>query len=364
MMPFRVGGLNMYKVMLVDDYEIFRMEIKRMNVWKDNQKFQIVAEASNGIEAIAFLEKNQVDVLITDIRMPQMDGMELLKIVSERKLCPVVVLLSDYTEYNYARQCLVHGAFDYIGKTPEERELADVLERAKKFLDDYKQDTKSIVISEKTLMNSNDIKEFLKSLLSVNKNPQKVFDNYYSFIIDTYGSDREKFISIMKYTEQELRKKIIEDFPWIKLYYKESLCDLSVKIEEGINVVKYIAWRELGAVVDIIRRLMYTGDSEMILRTSNFILENVDNGISVQSICENIFISKAHLSEQFKKNMGISLLEYMNMIKMERTKFLLSEGKMKNYEIAEKIGFKDCEYFNKVFKKYTGITMREYRNIK
>lgn len=172
-MSFSVGGWNMYKVMLVDDYEIFRMEIKRMNIWKDNPQFQIVAEASNGIEAIAFLEKNQVDVLITDIRMPQIDGIELLKIASERKLCPVVILLSDYTEYNYARQCLVHGAFDY----------------------------------------------------------------YYSFIIDTYGSDKEMFIAIMKYTEQELRKKIIGDFPWIGLYYKESLGDLSVKIEEGINVV-------------------------------------------------------------------------------------------------------------------------------
>lgn len=354
----------MYKVMLVDDYEIFRMEIKRMNIWKYNPQFQIVAEASNGIEAIAFLEKNQVDVLITDIRMPQMDGIELLKIASERKLCPVVILLSDYAEYNYARQCLVHGAFDYIGKTPEERELADVLERAEKFLEDYKRDIKRIAVSEKTLMNSHDIDKFLNKLLSVNNNPQKVFDYYYSFIIDTYGSDKEMFIAIMKYTEQELRKKIIGDFPWIGLYYKESLGDLSVKIEEGINVVKYISWRELGTVIDIIRRLIYIGDNEIILRTCNFILGNISDGISVQSICENIFISKAYLSEQFKKNMGISLLEYINMVKIERTKFLLSEGKMKNCEIAEQIGFKDCEYFNKVFKKYTGMTMREYRNIK
>jgi Response regulator containing CheY-like receiver domain and AraC-type DNA-binding domain len=363
-MSFNIRGGNMYKVMLVDDYEIFRIEIKRMNVWKNNLEFQIVAEASNGIEAIAFLEKNQIDVLITDIRMPQMDGMELLKIVSEKKLCPVVILLSDYTEYDYARQCLVHGAFDYIGKTPEERELSNVLERVEKFLEGYKRDIKSIVVSEKTLMNSYDIDKFLKKLISVNENPQKVFNDYYSFIIDTYGNDREKFIAIMKYIEEKLRKKITEDFSWIKLYYKEPTGNLAMRIEEGSDVVKHMAWRELGTVVDIIRRLMYTGDSELIFRICTFILENVDNRISAQSVCENIYISKAHLSEQFKKNVGMNLFEYMNMVKMERTKFLVEEGKMKNYEIAERLGFKDCEYFNKVFKKYTGMTMREYRNIK
>ena len=75
----------MYKVLLADDIELFRRKIKRFPCWKGNgHAFEIVYEASNGLEALEMLKKHAVDVLLTDIRMPLINGIDLLKEVKKR----------------------------------------------------------------------------------------------------------------------------------------------------------------------------------------------------------------------------------------------------------------------------------------
>ncbi|MGI6125089.1 MAG: response regulator, partial [Acetivibrionales bacterium] len=113
----------MYKVMIADDIEILRYDLKRMKVWSETKDFAVEGEAENGLDALKKLRASDYDLLITDIKMPIMGGMDLLKAVSQEKLCPCVVLLSDYTEFAYAREGLLHGAFDYLGKPINNKDL-------------------------------------------------------------------------------------------------------------------------------------------------------------------------------------------------------------------------------------------------
>jgi two-component system response regulator YesN len=99
-----------------------------------------------------------------------------------------------------------------------------------------------------------------------------------------------------------------------------------------------------------------------IRKVCRYVLNNIESDISVKSISEELFINRNYLSDLFRHNIGISLMEYLTMVKMERAKRFLTKGNLKNYEIADKLGFKDIEYFSKVFKKYTGKTPTEFRN--
>lgn len=128
----------MYRVLIVDDIDILRYDLKRMKVWGETTGFAIEDEASDGREALKKLRESSFDLLITDIRMPVMDGMELLRAVSKENLCPCIVMLSDYTEYSYAREGLLHGAFDYLGKPVNQNDILELLGRAKIFLDQKK----------------------------------------------------------------------------------------------------------------------------------------------------------------------------------------------------------------------------------
>jgi two-component system response regulator YesN len=106
----------MYKVMLVEDSEVMLKEIRRLKCWRDAPDFVVSYEARNGCEALQQLTGTLIDLVITDIRMPKVNGLELLQKIKERELAKAVVILSEYREFNYARQGMVLGAFDYLSE--------------------------------------------------------------------------------------------------------------------------------------------------------------------------------------------------------------------------------------------------------
>ena len=86
----------MYNLLIVDDKDIFLRMICRMEYFKLNQdKFRIKYLARNGLEALEFLNTGEPDIVLTDIRMPLMNGIELLKKINKNKLCRCTILLSE-----------------------------------------------------------------------------------------------------------------------------------------------------------------------------------------------------------------------------------------------------------------------------
>jgi two-component system response regulator YesN len=121
----------MYNVLIIDDKEVFRRKIKRMNYFQMNQdKFRIQYEAQNGVEALEIIKNNKVDVIVTDIRMPLVDGIELLKIINTEKLCKCVILLSEYASFDYAKEGILNGAFDYVLKPIDDNKIKETFQRA------------------------------------------------------------------------------------------------------------------------------------------------------------------------------------------------------------------------------------------
>jgi YesN/AraC family two-component response regulator len=125
----------MYKILLVDDDKAIRYLYSKMKVWSQCG-FEISMEASNGKEALEILQDKQFDLVVTDIRMPFVDGIELLRAIKERNIDTCIVFVSSYNDFEYARQGLILGAFDYVLKPTKEPQLHEVLSRAKTYLDE------------------------------------------------------------------------------------------------------------------------------------------------------------------------------------------------------------------------------------
>lgn len=118
----------MFRVMIVDDDKALRYVYKKMKSWA-SYDFQVVAEASNGQEALQLLGKEQIDIVFTDIRMPVMDGIELMKESKRLEHSVAFVMISSYHEFDYAREGIREGALDYIVKPMTERDLEELLQR-------------------------------------------------------------------------------------------------------------------------------------------------------------------------------------------------------------------------------------------
>ena len=125
----------MYKIFLADDEIWVIMGLKKL-IEKIGAPFQVVGEASNGVMALEEIEKKKPDVLITDIRMPGMDGLELMKEIRKKKLDTKVVLVSGYAEFDYAQKAIRMGAVDHLLKPVEAETFAKVLENLEKMLDE------------------------------------------------------------------------------------------------------------------------------------------------------------------------------------------------------------------------------------
>jgi len=113
--------MNIYKILLVEDEPPMLRRIKRI-IEKKPSSFQVVAEANNGREALDLIANVRPELVIADIKMPLMNGLELSKIINEQYPDIIVVIISGYQDFSYARDALKFGVFDYLLK-PVEPEL-------------------------------------------------------------------------------------------------------------------------------------------------------------------------------------------------------------------------------------------------
>ena len=119
----------MLKVMLVDDEPYILQGLQVLIDWESGG-FEITKLCSNGKEALKYLKENDVDLVISDIKMPEMSGLELLETVKKEKISNVeLVLLTGYDDFAYTQKAIRNGCLDYILKPVEEEELISVLRK-------------------------------------------------------------------------------------------------------------------------------------------------------------------------------------------------------------------------------------------
>ena len=124
-----IGRFKMLKVLLVDDEPFIIQGLKVIIDW-ENEEFEIAGTASNGKEALQFLENENVDLVIADIRMPEMTGLELLETLRKDKKSDVYfVILSGYADFSYAQQAMQNDCTDYILKPVDKEMLLKVLNK-------------------------------------------------------------------------------------------------------------------------------------------------------------------------------------------------------------------------------------------
>ncbi|WP_394184908.1 response regulator transcription factor [Metabacillus halosaccharovorans] len=146
----------MIRVLIVDDEKIVRKGMISFMPWEEFG-MSVVGEASNGEKALEFLETNKVDLLITDLSMPVMSGIELMGEVSKKFPHIQIVVLTLHQDFGYVQQALRMGAIDYIAKTELEKEqFEDVLSRIISLMD-QKDSLKRNLISDEKIEEANEL---------------------------------------------------------------------------------------------------------------------------------------------------------------------------------------------------------------
>lgn len=356
----------MFKVLLVDDMEILRLELKRLSIW-ERFDFEIAAEASDGADALELLLEKNFDLVITDIRMPVVDGLELLSEIKSQNLCACTILLSEHNDFSYAKKGISQGAFDYLLKPVDIEELQSVLARAAAHLYCIREEQQGKhallnLLQEQlgTIYSSKVIENTATGIIEAKKESNAEVNQVMGSLLSTCGSNRELAATMLQKFYADTLKLIYIRCPWLLMLVEEEALSLqNSREEEDLNSLKEKAILKLEMLSDIFRKYTFRECNQVVKMICDYVLGNLESELTVAIIGDKLNFNKDYLSHLFKTTTGKSITEYITGVKMDRASLLLTSGRYKIYEVSDQLGYKDTEYFSRLFKKCTGFYPKE-----
>lgn len=335
-----MGGVLMYKVIVVDDEQVIRNGVSCM-IDSEIEDFYCVGVFCDGLEVIEYLQDHDADVIVSDIKMINVSGVELAKYIYENKSYIKVVLLSGYSDFEYAKAAIRYKVTDYILKPTDFDELNAVFDGIRKeFSDDN-------AMRERRLFNER--VQSLYSCIRENNSEKahdaidKLFDeiprNIGDYICDLYK---------MLYERLENHSKIA-----LKPFNAQELS--MVEERDKLNEIAHNLFDDIFEV--------FNGENdEYAADVKKYIDNHFCEDISLQSVADAVALSPVYLSRYFKKNIGENFSDYILRLRMEKASEMLINNKRVT-EVSIACGFNNPGYFARVFKNYFNCTPKEYIRI-
>jgi two-component system response regulator YesN len=339
----------MYKVLLVFDNYMLLNEVKELRVWGDSSEFEIVDVVNDGATAYQKMRRRHYDLVITEIRISGMDGLQLLRNAKRERLCSHIVLCSEFADFNYARQGIILGAYDYFIKPFDASLFISMFSRIK---------NETFETEASGLYHAEEIKDLFK----------KRSDDIYKYISDMFDEiyeGEDDFIKADKMARQVCRsvfEEVFNDNKWLDLYlvqqdfYNFDGIDESNQ-ESYKNLYNKILCRFFAEFCELFPYVNNEKIKEVIL----YILNNPENNLKQKNIASELYINSSYLSTVFLSQTGIRFVDYLNSVKLKRAAWLLKETDMKIVDIAARLDYKDIGYFSRLFKSKYNITPSVYR---
>lgn len=357
------------RVYIIDDEDIVRDGLTQYVPWYD-YGMEVVGTARNGTEAYDFICRHEVDLLITDIYMPKMDGLELIEKLKEAGKNPVVIIISGHSDFEYAKRAIkTKMVFEYILKPISFEELDKVLASAKVKIDQSgtesefpiltKQEWARLAADEK----ANRIAKQSEIINEINlcdlDHALRLFHESWSFMIkNNYSKNMisryciEMGIGIIELVLQERNSRdiLLED-PILAVNSKSNLSDIHDYSENLINIsYKVMSHKERMDVSPLISAALdYLNDN----------YANHDQALNL--LADKLNVSPNYLCLKFKEETGINYTKYLNSLRVKHAKELLRDVRLKVYMVSDMVGFDDTRYFSRIFRTYTGYTPTEFQ---
>ncbi len=213
-----------FRLLIVDDEHIIRQGLSQIP-WQ-NHDIDVVAVLKNGIEAEEWINSNEADILLTDIRMPGMNGIDLAKVALGNFPDIKVILLSGYGEFEYAQEAIKFGAFDYILKPSTPTDIINCVLRACDLIEKEQEEKNKI---EKLEEEVRDYSTLVKPSEEIMQDAEEQIGRILQYIYKNYDTEltlsvlAEKYhfttVYLSRYIKRETGYTFLEILTSIRMYY-------------------------------------------------------------------------------------------------------------------------------------------------
>lgn len=332
----------MLKVLVAEDEPWIRAAIVEA-VEGIGHDIKVVGDVTNGVEAWHMIQLLWPTVLITDIMMPEMDGLELVRNISENKIPMAVIIISGFENFQYAQKAISYGVHKYLLKPVNRDELRAALFEAMGKLTEIEKLNHYLIKIQTYFdtINDTDPAAGMKSFFHL-------IDNISRLKNVNYGA----YLSLLHIVESKLSSLLTT----IQAEHM-TMSQLSGASDQQIR-------KHLGHLAEcwFLHPERNKKEFKQIIKSAcDYIHAHYADDITLTQMAEYTFLSISHFSSLFKRYTGESLITYINQVRVEKAKELLRNSNDKIYAIAEKVGFSSQPYFIRVFKNVMGISPNEYR---
>lgn len=386
----------MYNILIVDDEPIVKIALRSILPWEE-YGFFICGTAGNGLEALSLIEKQHPDVIITDLKMPGMDGLELIRTLKEKNYPGEILVLSNYEDFDSVRSALLLGAADYLLKIKIQADtLLACLNKTTEKLQ-KKAGEKSPVPEETISENRNRLllsffqgDSSLASFIQENRETKLGFmEKSCAICYVTF----EKFLSndAFSISANLLRNMILDavqgalqpyilvlnDYSALVVFSQRELTVSQIKVEQLVKKLynRFTMYQSFAPDMPYQENLKNYEEARKIYqsfhqneghykndvaKTIAYIEENYMHRLTLASISSNVNLSSSYLCRVFKSEVGISITSYLNNLRIRKAATLIKEQALSLKEISAMVGIDDQLYFSRLFKKCMGISPSEY----
>ncbi|MEK4059614.1 MULTISPECIES: response regulator [Paenibacillus] len=410
-------------VLIVDDESFVRRSLLELLESEDSPSSK-VSSAENGIEAVRILQEHAVDLVISDIRMPGMDGLELARHIHEGYPDTETVLLTGYQDFTYARQAIRYGVREYLVKPNSVESILGVVSATSERLQLKKQQEQLQLLRNKHLQ-----KKLLSDLLYGLPLPffeTNLLPSFHSLVVVTISlrgnalpqswseqamysaainileelfnqhtytvgiQDEQEAIFLLFYAQESedlenmneaLALKGLEKLKNLLKYsfgagiskFHRTLEEIAPAYRESLEALRQV--KKENASPDISRsdgsrssssaqleeQLQVKAKRRIISLMTEAMRSRLQENLTLKMIADELYMNPTYLGRIFKEDMGECFSSFLTRLRIQKATELLEDVTLKVYEVSDLVGFRDPAYFSLIFKKTMGVTPQDYQ---
>lgn len=339
-------------ILIVDDELIETQALKKILLHNYPNIINQISICHNGKDAILAANKEEFDLIFMDIEMPIIDGISSSAQIRLKNKDLLIVMLTAYTDFEYAKKSISNQVFDYITKPYSIQTIRNLMERVKKHLN---------IIHNTRIEKPKEERELLEVLKENSISKISKYVNEYVEGKVNLGLCLETINQLLELEIEGLlldpNADILEQSAILIREQLEKIYTRNKNDEANKVIIDYIY-----ILKNIADEMVKLKDDNLISKVKRYVYLNYEKNILLEDIANHVSVSKFYLSRVFKEKTGQNLKDYILKLKMEKAKSMILLG-YPIAEIAYRIGFNDSSYFSKCFKKEFGISPSQFKSL-
>lgn len=299
------------------------------------------------------LREKQVDILIaftdgTDIFSPE----SIKATLNEFSKLQVIVIGKD-SSYASVRSYFTNGVFDYLLEPIDEQKLEQTLLRMYEH-----QGEKYVILNLKMKVDA-----LIDNIFLGGGQERFIIETIFEQIYRDWNNDTVNCQIVSDKAKTYVYETLVARKPWLEkfLYKKDYYHHFGFSLISKDDLVNI--WTINFKLASEMVKKYQMIDDKLVYKIGKYAVVHVDEKLSLEDVSKGVFLNPTYISHIFKKVTGMSFVNFMTEVKIDRAKVLLRDSDARINEVAYTLGYSNQEYFSRTFKKRIGVTPNEYQKM-